>query len=244
MRNQAVFTSIDLNKYHYLDTIHKMVISHRGRKTGERENSIAAFEKAFAMGAQGIECDARLLPNGEVIISHDKIYKFDEQDFLLPELFSFIKEKKVPFFIELKDNSPILVEKLSEAVKKENLWDLVHLIGFSVMIQSALKAQKNYPKLKVIPFLNLPILSLIKMPKKSYGVFLGWIDEWKWSQAAFQKMISQKRLNKLKRVYEKNGFKVMAGVINNEKGLRYFKEAGITDIVTDEIELASKILKS
>ena len=243
MRNQAVFTSIDLNKYNYPDTIHKMIISHRGRETEKRENSIAAFEKAFKMGAEGIECDARLLPNGEVIISHDKIYKFDDQDLTLSQLFAFIKKKKVPFFIELKDSSPILVEKLADVIKQENLWDLVHLIGFSVFIKSALKAQQKYPKLKVMPFLNFPLLSFIKPPKKSYGVFLGWIDEWRGSQFAFQKIISQERLKKLKKLYEKKGFKVMAGVINNEKGLRYFKEAGITDIVTDEIELARKILK-
>ena len=95
-----------------------MIISHRGKNTGEKENSIASFEKALRMGAQGIECDARLLPNGEVIISHDKIYKFDEQDLFIPELFSFIKSKKVPFFIELKDNSPMLVEKLASYKKK------------------------------------------------------------------------------------------------------------------------------
>lgn len=219
-----------------------MVISHRGRKTGERENSIAAFEKAFAMGAQGIECDARLLPNGEVIISHDKIYKFDEQDLTLSQFLVYVKKKKKPFFVELKSNSPILVKKVAEAIGEENLWDLVHIIGFSVMIKSALSAQKNYPKLKVMPFLNFPLLSFVKPPKKSYGVFLGWIDEWKWSQPVFQKMISRERLKRLKKLFEKHGFKVMAGVINNEKGLRYFKEAGITDIVTDEIELAKKIL--
>lgn len=220
-----------------------MVISHRGRKTGEKENSIASFEKAFMMGASGIECDVRLLPDGEVIISHDKIYKFDNQDLLVPELFQFIKNKKVPFFIELKDPSMRLVERLTGEIKRENLWDLVHLIGFSVFIKSALKAQKNYPKLKVMPFLNFPLLSFIKPPKKSYGVFLGWIDQWRGSQFAFQKIISQERLKKLKKLYEKNGFKVMAGVINSERGLKYFKEAGITDIVTDEIELAKKILK-
>lgn len=221
-----------------------MVISHRGKKTGERENSIVAFEKALAMGASGIECDARLLPNGEVIISHNKIYKFDNQDLLAPELFQFIKQKNSPFFIELKDPSMHLVEKLTEEIKQENLWDLVHLIGFSVFIKSALKAQESYPKLKVMPFLNFPLLSFIIPPKKSYGVFLGWIDQWRGSQFAFRKIVSQERLKKLKKLYEKNGFKVMAGVINNERGLKYFKEAGITDIVTDEIELVSKILKS
>ncbi len=220
-----------------------MIISHRGKNTGEKENSIASFEKALRMGAQGIECDARLLPNGEVIISHDKIYKFDEQDLFIPELFSFIKSKKVPFFIELKDNSPMLVEKLAGVIKKENLWDLVHLIGFSINIQSAIKAQKIYPKLKVIPFINIPLFSFIKLPPKTYGVFLGWIDEWKGSQFVFKRIISHERLKKLRKLYEKKGFKVMAGVVNNEKGLEYFKDAGVTDIVTDEIELAKKILE-
>lgn len=221
-----------------------MVISHRGRKTGERENSIASFEKAISMGADGIECDARLLPNGEVIISHDKIYKFDDQDLTLAQLFEFVKQERVPFFIELKDPSMLLVEKLAEAIGRENLWDLVHLIGFSVMIKSAISAQKNYPKLKVIPFLNLPILSFIKPPQKSYGVFLGWIDEWKWSQKIFRTLLPEKRLRRLIGLYEKNGFRVMAGVINNEDGLTFFKNAGVTDIVTDEIKLAAKIINS
>ena len=84
----------------------------------------------------------------------------------------------------------------------------------------------------------------VKLPKKSYGVFLGWIDSWRGSQSLFKKLIPQARLNKLVKLYQKNGFKVMAGVINNEKGLKYFKNSGITDVVTDEISIASKIFKT
>lgn len=219
-----------------------MVISHRGKKTGEAENSIAAFKKAFEMGAEGIECDARLFGD-EVVISHDPISENDKDILKLSQLLKFVKSKKKPFFIELKSNSPILVEKISDAVSEQNLWDFVHIIGFSVMIRSALSAQKNYPKLKVLPFLNFPVFSLIKMPKKSYGVFLGWIDQWRGSEFAFHKMISAKRLKRLKEKFDKNGYKVMAGVINDEKGLRFFKEAGITDIVTDEIKLAKTLLR-
>jgi len=220
-----------------------MVISHRGRKTGEKENSLEAFEKALEMGADGIECDLRFTINDKVIVSHDKISDSEYKDQLsLSDLFDYIKYKKKPFFLELKSSSPKLVKQVSEKIKKENLWDLVHLIGFSIYIKTALSFQAKYPKLRVIPFLNLPILSFIKPPKKSYGVFLGWIDEWKWSQRVFQGMLPQERLSKLKKLYERNGFKVMAGVINNGKGLNYFKDAGITDIVTDEIEFASKTL--
>lgn len=220
-----------------------MIISHRGRKTGKRENSIESFDKALLLGAEGIECDARLLSNNTVVISHGKASKTDKELLTLFELFTYIKKKKIPFFIEVKSSSQVLAEKIIEKIEQENLWELVHIIGFSIFIKAALKLQENYPKLKVIPLVNFPTYSFVRLPQKSYGLFLGWIDEWPGSQWVFRKLLPVNRLIKLRQLYEKNGFKVMAGVINNEKGLRYFREAGITDIVTDEIELALKVLK-
>ena len=222
-----------------------MVISHRGRKTGEKENSLASFEKAIKLGAEGIECDLRLNPDNEVLVSHDKILASDTTNKLLTldELFDYIKSKNESFFLEVKSSSPILIQKIIEKTEKENLWEIVHIIGFSFFIKTALKFQDKYPKLRVIPFVNFPPYSFVKPPKKSYGVFLGWIDSWRGSQFLFQKLIPQGRLNKLAKLYQNNGFKVMAGVINNSEGLKYFKNSGITDIVTDEIKLASKILK-
>ncbi len=221
-----------------------VVISHRGKKTGKKENTLEAFEEAFRLGAGGIECDLRLDIDNRVIVSHDKIFGPIPQDQLvLPELFDYIKEVKKPFFLELKSSSPILIEKIIKKIEKENLWEFVHIIGFSTVIKSALKAQKKYPKLRVMPFVNFPPFSFVKIPQKSYGLFLGWIDEWRGSQFLFQNLLRPALLRKLRECYKENGFKVMAGVINNEKGLNYFKNAGISDIVTDEIEFASKLLK-
>lgn len=241
-----------------------MVISHRGRGTGEKENSLASFEKAIQLGADGIECDVRLTSDNKVIVFHDRTIKKDRKKQLVSrtsfkdfsgilsadnklltfnELFEYIKQKKIPFFLEVKNTSHVLVEELAKKINSENLWEYVHIVGFSLFIRNALKSQHKYPKLRVMQFVNNPLYSFIKLPKKSYGVLLGWIDEWRGSQLLIQKLVSQKRLIKLKELYEKNNFKVMAGVINNEKGLNYFKNAGIGNIVTDEIELASKILK-
>lgn len=222
-----------------------MIISHRGRKTGEKENSLSSFEKAIKLGAEGIECDLRLNPDNEVVVSHDKILDSDTTNKLLAldELFDYIKSKNKPFFLEVKSSSSILVEKIIEKIEKENLWELVHIIGFAFLIKTALKFQNKYPNLRVIPFVNFPPLSFVRPPQKSYGVFLGWIDDWPFSQSVFRTLLSPERLKKLVQLYRKNGFKVMAGVINNKKGLKYFKNSGITDIVTDEISLASKILK-
>src|SRR3989338_7778749 len=202
-----------------------MIISHRGRKNGEKENSLASFKKAIELGAEGIECDLRLDSDNEVVVSHDKILASDTTNKLLTldELFDYIKSKNESFFLEVKSSSPILIQKIIEKTEKENLWEIVHIIGFSFFIKTALKFQNQYPKLRILPFVNFPLYSFIRPPAKSYGVFLGWIDEWPFSQSVFRTLLSPERLKNLVQLYRKNGFKVMAGVINSEKGLQYFK---------------------
>jgi glycerophosphoryl diester phosphodiesterase len=54
----------------------KFVIwAHRGASGHAPENTLVAFEKAMAMGADGIECDLRESRDGEVVIFHDPTVK-------------------------------------------------------------------------------------------------------------------------------------------------------------------------
>ncbi len=223
-----------------------MIVSHRGRGTDTAENSISAFEKVLKLGADAIECDVRLTSDNKVVVAHDDILcdSKDERLLTIDELFEYIKIKRVPFFLEVKSSSLVLVEAVVLKIKQENLWDTVYIIGFSVFIKKALKLQKEYPKLKVLPFVNFPLYSFLKLPEKSYGLFLGWINEWPGAQLIFRTLIPEWLLKELRKMYEKNGFKVMAGVINNKEGMLYFKKAGITDIVTDEILLAVEVFKT
>ena len=145
--------------------------------------------------------------------------------------------------MEVKTKSAILVEEIATEIKDRNLWDYVHIMGFSIFIKNALAAQEKYPKLKVLPIVTNPFYSYVRRPKKSYGLFLGWIDQWHGSQWLFRKSLSKKRLIRLKNFYEKRGLKVMAGVINNDSGFEYFKQAGVEDIVTDNINGAVKYFK-
>jgi glycerophosphoryl diester phosphodiesterase len=48
-----------------------LVFAHRGASAHAPENTLAAFELALAHGADGIELDAKLSADGEVIIIHD-----------------------------------------------------------------------------------------------------------------------------------------------------------------------------
>src|SRR3989344_538998 len=240
-----------------------MIISHRGKKNGFPENTIPAFEKALKSGAQGIECDIRLTLDHQVVLSHEGKLDINDRKLKISktplkelnnvnrkeklvtsnELFDYINQKKIPFFLEVKTKSAILVEEIATEIKDRNLWDYVHIMGFSIFIKNALAAQEKYPKLKVLPIVTNPFYSYVRRPKKSYGLFLGWIDQWHGSQWLFRKSLSKKRLIRLKNFYEKRGLKVMAGVINNDSGFEYFKQAGVEDIVTDNINGAVKYFK-
>lgn len=234
-----------------------MVIAHRGYSEKAQENTLSAFDAAIQAGAKGIECDIRLTRDGQAVVNHNKELLIDNQKvviakhsiselkdicktsghelLVLDDLFEYVKQKQAQFFLELKSSSPTLAESIINKIKEENLWQQVHVTGFSFFVKNALQAQSQHPKLQVGQFLHLPSYAYIRRPKKSFCVFLGWLDGIRGSQTLFRTLISPTRLVKLKNFFEKNGFNVIGGVINNESGLDLFKQAGITDIVTDKV---------
>lgn len=234
-----------------------MVIAHRGYSQFAQENTLSAFDLAITSGAKGIECDIRLTGDGKAVVYHNKHILIDNQKIkiskhsisdlkkicrneghellALNDLFEYVKQKQAQFFLELKTSSPTLVESIAKKIKEKNLWEQVHVTGFSFFVKNALRAQSAHPKLQVGQFLHLPTYSYIRKPKKSYCVFLGWLDGVPGSQTLFRTLISPDRLTKLKNFLKKQGFNVMGGVINNDSGLELFAQAGITDIVTDRV---------
>jgi glycerophosphoryl diester phosphodiesterase len=50
----------------------KQIIAHRGESIDCPENTIPSFEKAFALGADGIECDLQLTKDNVGVIFHDR----------------------------------------------------------------------------------------------------------------------------------------------------------------------------
>lgn len=235
-----------------------MIITHRGRNTNKTENTITAFDKAIALGAQGIECDLRLTLDNKIVVYHNKKISLDNKKVsisnalfrdlheLLPldELFIYITNRKhIQFFLEVKSSSTLLAEQVIQKIVEQDLWQRVHIIGFSFFIGKAVRLQSKYPKIRVMQLINIPLFSYIRKPLKSYGVMLGWFQSWRGSEWLFKRLISVKGLTKLREFYEKNGFKVMAGVINKDSGFEYFEQAGIVDIVTDNVDRAVNYFK-
>src|SRR5574340_1848713 len=52
-----------------------LIYAHRGSSIHAPENTLAAFGKALEQGADGIELDAKLSADGEVVVIHDQTVK-------------------------------------------------------------------------------------------------------------------------------------------------------------------------
>ncbi len=48
-----------------------LVVAHRGASAEFAEHTVAAYEKAIAVGADALECDVRLTADGELVCVHD-----------------------------------------------------------------------------------------------------------------------------------------------------------------------------
>jgi len=51
-----------------------LIIAHRGGALESTENTLAAFQRAFRIGADGIETDIRLTRDGTVVVYHDDYF--------------------------------------------------------------------------------------------------------------------------------------------------------------------------
>ena len=209
-----------------------LIIAHRGYHANIKENTLAAFDAAFAAGAMAVECDLRLIA-GKVVVSHD--FSREKNLLGLDELFAYIIKTDKQWFLEVKNNSVVLSEIIIDKIREHNLWPRVQIIGFWHHVKAVLGLQNKYPQLRVSQILAFPFLSFIKMPKKSHGVYFGWLDAIWGSRLLFKFLMRPFVLKKIKARFEDKGFKVMAGVINQTKDLALFTQAGIEDIFTDNV---------
>src|SRR4051794_19046481 len=61
--------------WHDLYRMAPITFAHRGARIDEPENTIPAFRRALEQGASGLETDAWLASDGEVVLAHDALVR-------------------------------------------------------------------------------------------------------------------------------------------------------------------------
>lgn len=126
---------------------------HRGAGAYEVDNTISSFRRAVEMGVDGVETDAHLSVDGEIILYHDFLIKHkgkrheinrmtlkdikeivlekDERIATLKEVFTEFKNLNIKYSIDLKGTN--VGFKIIELAKSYNLLDKVVLVGNSFL---------------------------------------------------------------------------------------------------------------
>ncbi len=231
-----------------------MIISHRGNGPNAIPNSIPSFESALRAGADGFECDLRLTADEHIVIHHNgnmdvggrritvrssTMRQLDGSRLLTLEgLIDYIAQVRVPAFLEVKNLSPYVVKRIVAETDRADLWQFVHVVGFPIVINNAIRIQQSYPKLQVLPIAVFPASSLVRTTHRGSGILFGWQDSIPASERLFRTVLSPSRLAQLRRKFEQQDKRLIAGVINRPDGFNYFAGAGITDFVTDDVPAA------
>ena len=131
-----------------------IIFAHRGASGIEVENSISAFQKAIECGADGLETDAWIMKDGEVVLHHDEyIYRSNNSTIKIPK--SSLSEIK-KHFLSNGDQILTITEFLEQFANKKNKSN--KKIQFSIDLQDLNVGEKLVQKLEEFDVINQTIL--------------------------------------------------------------------------------------
>ncbi len=238
-----------------------IIFAHRGDFAHAPENTLPAFEQALQKGADGIELDAKLTSDGQVIVIHDstvdrttngkgRVASLALEEIRKLDAGSWFNEKfsgtKVP-----------LLEEVFDLVNKDKLIN-IELTNYSsprdglaVKVCELLKRHNNHSQILFSSFFssNLKIASqilpeiprgLLAMPglvglwARSFGFMFG-------DYQALHPHTSSASREQVQRAHRVNR-RVHVWTVNSPEEINQLKEWGVDGIFTDDPQMAVNAL--
>ena len=237
-----------------------LIIAHRGASGYAPENTMAAFEKALEMAAEGIELDVHLTADGEIVVIHDhtidrtsdgkgvvgaltleEIRKYDFGAWFDPkfkgqriptlgEVFELLEDWDGLLNIEVK-SGPILYPGI-----EEKLVDMVKSWNFRGRI---IFSSFNHYSLRDIKALD---------PSMEIGLLYmaGLVEPWKYAKDLNAQALHPLYYNVVPELVagcKENGIKLNPFTIDEEKEMEMIMRAGVDGIITDYPDRALNVRK-
>lgn len=227
------------------------IIAHRGASAYAPENTLAAFRKAKELGAQWIECDARLTWDGEIVIFHDDYLNRTTNGF------GWVRFKTYAALSKLDagaGESIIRLETLLDVLDKMTLsinleikpsWGKVRQITEKVLAIWHQKPRKNVQML--MSSFNISTLKMIKECDRLMPI--GWnIDRWpaSWQKTAddlscvsihcSKKIVNLERVSAIKNT----GRQVLSYTVNDRSQAEKLFKIGVDAVFSDYPDLLSQ----
>jgi glycerophosphoryl diester phosphodiesterase len=234
-----------------------MIFAHRGASAYAPENTLAAFELAYKQGAQGIELDAKLSADGQVVVIHDARLErtTDGHGRVARQRLSALRELDAGSFFSEKfrgERIPTLGE-VFEALG-EKLYINVELTNYSTpgddLVPHVAKLVVQHGLQQRVIFSSFSPLNLSKMvrllPEVPRGLlaFGGWMGWWArsfgfafGSYAALHPHLNDVTSAQVQRVHRLKR-RIHVWTVNLAEDMRHLRDWGVDAIITDDPALA------
>ena len=210
------------------------IYAHRGFSSKFPEATLAAYQGAIEVGADGLECDIRLTREGIPVCFHDRTtlgisgkFKFISRTSLeelrklvsiitLEELINLARENKRDLLIETKH--PVLAGGKVEAAVLEKITGITD-IRVTLMSFSFLAVRRFQRKQRDIAYVIARRWRLLFIPTKSVAVDIELFAKSRWVR------------NRLK------GKEIFLWTVNEKKYLKKLNDWNIAGVITDKPDL-------
>jgi glycerophosphoryl diester phosphodiesterase len=214
------------------------IYAHRGFSSKFPEATLAAYQGAIEVGADGLECDIRLTREGIPVCFHDRTtlgisgkFKFISRTSLeelqklvsiitLEELINLARENKRDLLIETKH--PVLAGGKVEAAVLEKIIGITD-IRVTLMSFSILAVRRFQQKQRDVAYVIARRWRLLFIPTKSVAVDIELFAKSRWVR------------NRLK------GKEIFLWTVNEKKYLKVLSDWNIAGVITDKPDLPFRL---
>jgi glycerophosphoryl diester phosphodiesterase len=228
-------------------------IAHRGASNVAPENTIMAFERALAVGADGVEFDVMQCRSGEIVVFHDeKVDRLtDGKGFVAKKTLDELKELdvsgdyhddvgrvEIPTLDEVLDRLDrsmlINIEVKSESFKTDGIEDaLVKTLRRHALADNILVSSFNPMVLRRLRFMAPELLrALIISPTQKFYYRRLWLA--RLAQPAFLHPHIDMVRSETMETWRARGYHVSPWVVNRTAAIKQMYRYGAHSIISDD----------
>jgi glycerophosphoryl diester phosphodiesterase len=208
-----------------------MVIAHRGASRLALENTAAAFELAIDLGAEALELDVQMTPDGELIVRHDDIVvdrSVEQWALTLADALGRFGSR-IPLFIDLKrpERHPQMIERLLDLLRGHPRNGAPHRV-LAADVGTLIKLDHTAPEVplvQLLPHRGPWPLGMDEIARYARAVSPLWT-------VAGTNLIAAAKLR---------GIEVYPHTVNDPQEMMRLFERGVDGIISDDPERLSKV---
>ena len=211
-------------------------IGHRGAKGYVAENTLASFQKAIELKADGIELDVHLSSDGEIMVIHDEtinrttagngfVKDFTSaalNQFGIPTLTEVLDILNHNFFVNIELKSNDLIEKVMVLIKKqvaENNWSYSNFMISSFDWHNLEMVSQRNNQIKTGVLTEDSIENALAFAKKIKAFSIN----------PYFKLLNSENV----KLIHKEGFQIHTWTVNLPEDITFVKSLNIDAIISD-----------